>query len=300
MALIGTPAAMRPISGTLPERMSANPGGGDVSCGVRRALPSMTLGEKPVRRCWPASVMASGSLMTSIARARCGRRRMKPRSSSAMIRRCTPDFDCSASASFISSKEGGTPVSWRRALMKTSSSFCLVVSMKYPRVLQGATEADRTNREQHKCSGDVLQPELRALLRRVLRKACEFQGVRSAEDALTPLPGAVSKVEREARHEGPRRCEGGVRGAHQEAICLRQWGQQRAVLGANRGHDGEAVAAGGGGGAHIVLARSVGLQRHAGPCRERTCILAGVAQQRAQQGHEKYARAHQRGDGIAG
>jgi hypothetical protein len=34
---------------------------------------------------------------------------MKPRSSSAVIRRWMPDFDRRSSASFISSKDGGTP-----------------------------------------------------------------------------------------------------------------------------------------------------------------------------------------------
>ncbi len=84
--------------------------------------------------------MASGSLMISMALARCGRRRMKPRSSSAMIRRCTPDLDCRLSASFISSKDGGTPVSCSRSLMKVSSSFCLLVSMGCPRAVGGRLE----------------------------------------------------------------------------------------------------------------------------------------------------------------
>ena len=49
------------------------------------APPSMTLGWKPARF-WAASE-PSGSLMTSMARARCGRRRMKPRSTRAVMRR---------------------------------------------------------------------------------------------------------------------------------------------------------------------------------------------------------------------
>ena len=44
-----------------------------------------------------------------MARARLGSRRMKPRSSSAVISRWMPDFERRSSASFISSKEGGTP-----------------------------------------------------------------------------------------------------------------------------------------------------------------------------------------------
>ncbi len=40
-----------------------------------------------------------------------------------------PDFDRKSSASFISSKEGGTPDSFRRSLMKRRSSYCLRVSI---------------------------------------------------------------------------------------------------------------------------------------------------------------------------
>ena len=61
---------------------------------------------------WP-----SGIRRISSARARLGSRRMKPRSSSAEMSRWTPDLDLSASASFISSNEGETPLSARRAWM---------------------------------------------------------------------------------------------------------------------------------------------------------------------------------------
>src|SRR6266478_7558849 len=40
-----------------------------------------------------------------------------------------PDFERRSSASFISSKEGGTPASFSRSLMKRSSSYCLRVSI---------------------------------------------------------------------------------------------------------------------------------------------------------------------------
>src|SRR6202035_5717380 len=92
-----------------------------------RRVPSMTLGVKP-RRPLPLAE-SSGSLMTSMARARLGRRRMKPRSSSAVMRRWMPDFERRSSASFISSKEGGTPASFNRSLMKRRSSYCLRVSI---------------------------------------------------------------------------------------------------------------------------------------------------------------------------
>src|SRR4051794_21876640 len=40
-----------------------------------------------------------------------------------------PDFERRSSASFISSKEGGTPDSFRRSLMNRRSSYCLRVSI---------------------------------------------------------------------------------------------------------------------------------------------------------------------------
>ena len=59
----------------------------------------------------------SGSRMTSNARARCGNRRMKPRSSNAVISRWIPDLDRRSRASFISSKLGGTPSRCTRLLI---------------------------------------------------------------------------------------------------------------------------------------------------------------------------------------
>ncbi len=74
----------------------------------------MTLGLKlPRVRLKPVS----GIFKTSSARARFGRRRMKPRSSSARISRWIPDLERRSSASFISSNEGGTPLSLARSLM---------------------------------------------------------------------------------------------------------------------------------------------------------------------------------------
>ena len=85
-------------------------------------------GVKP-RRLPPRLAESSGSLITSMARARLGRRRMNPRSSSAVMRRWMPDFERRSSASFISSKEGGTPASFSLSLMKRRSSYCLRVSI---------------------------------------------------------------------------------------------------------------------------------------------------------------------------
>src|SRR5256714_2285147 len=128
-ASIGVPAAIRPITGTATGRL---PSSSDAAAEEERTLPSvpsMTLGVKPRRLLPLPPPESSGSLMTSIARARLGRRRMKPRSSSAVMRRWIPDFERRSSASFISSKEGGTPDSFRRSLMNRRSSYCLRVSI---------------------------------------------------------------------------------------------------------------------------------------------------------------------------
>src|SRR5690242_9596812 len=100
--------------------------------------PRMTVGEKRLRSPaarprTPAMAVSSGRRTTSRARARCGRRRMKPRSSSPLIRRWMPDLDLRPKASFISSKEGETPPSESRRLMKTSSSYCFRVSIGHLR-----------------------------------------------------------------------------------------------------------------------------------------------------------------------
>ena len=73
----------------------------------------------------------SGSFTISSARALWARRRMNPRSSSAVISRWMPDFDRRSSASFISSNEGGTPSVWMRLLMKSSKSSCFFVNMVF-------------------------------------------------------------------------------------------------------------------------------------------------------------------------
>ena len=66
------------------------------------------LGEN-LRAAFSPGAIESGSRSTSSARARLGSRRMKPRSSSAVISRWMPDLEARSSASFISSKEGETP-----------------------------------------------------------------------------------------------------------------------------------------------------------------------------------------------
>src|ERR1700679_1624464 len=128
-ASIGVPAAMRPITGTATGRLPSSSEPPPPLLRTLPRVPSMTLGVKPRRPLPLPLAESSGSLITSMARARLGRRRMKPRSSKAVIRRWIPDFDPKSSAPFISSKEGGTPDSFKRSLMNRSSSYCLRVSI---------------------------------------------------------------------------------------------------------------------------------------------------------------------------
>src|SRR6266545_7031506 len=60
-----------------------------------------------------------------------------------------PDFERRSSASFISSKEGGTPASFRRSWMKRSSSNCLRVSIsRFSPGCGGPKRLAETNHEQ--------------------------------------------------------------------------------------------------------------------------------------------------------
>ena len=118
------------MTGTAMERVLSSFSEAPEAARTRPRSPSITLGLKPRERPplmpWATE---SGSLMTSMARARLGRRRMKPRSSRAVISRWMPDLERRSRASFISSKEGGTPDSVRRSWMKRRSSNCLRVSI---------------------------------------------------------------------------------------------------------------------------------------------------------------------------
>src|SRR5262249_3059068 len=61
-----------------------------------------------------------------------------------------PDLERRPSASFISSKEGGTPLLERRSRISSKSSRCLGVSMRRAR--------GRRRRTKHECSTLVLMP----------------------------------------------------------------------------------------------------------------------------------------------
>ena len=159
IAEIGVPAAIRPITGMATPRWTSSSSGLLLDGRTRPRLPSITDGANlPLRL--PDGVEDSGRRSTSSARARLGRRRMKPRSSSAMISRWMPDFERRSSASFISSKDGGTPVSFSRSLMKRNSSLCFFVSI-FPSPARLRSTADTCTRP--KCGrapGECAQPDV--------------------------------------------------------------------------------------------------------------------------------------------
>src|SRR3954451_21283653 len=58
-----------------------------------------------------------------------------------------PDLERRSSASFISSKEGGTPASFSRSLMNRSSSYCLRVSISInPQFVDAVLSPQRSRR----------------------------------------------------------------------------------------------------------------------------------------------------------
>jgi hypothetical protein len=109
IAEIGVPAAIRPITGMATLDGASAPAEAATGARTRPRFPSIT-GKRPLRVVGVDGDADSGRRRTSSARARLGSRRIKPRSSSAMMRRWIPDLDLRSSASFISSNEGGTPV----------------------------------------------------------------------------------------------------------------------------------------------------------------------------------------------
>ena len=111
MASIGVPAAIRPMTGTTTGSTIGSP---PETGRTRPRLPSMTLGEKPRAR-GAAGVSRFGQAEHLDGAGAVGQALMKPRSSSALISRWMPDFDRRSRASFISSKDGGTPDSFSRS-----------------------------------------------------------------------------------------------------------------------------------------------------------------------------------------
>ena len=108
----------------------------------------MTLGEKPrtrgdARRCdrfRQADHLDRAGAVRQAA--------MKPRSSSALISRWMPDFERRSSASFISSKEGGTP-GLLQPLVDEHEQFMLLARQHG---VPGSIFGIGTNHEQTTCS----------------------------------------------------------------------------------------------------------------------------------------------------
>src|SRR3712207_5073943 len=99
-----------------------------------------------------------------------------------------PDFDLRSSASFISSKEGGTPLSRRRSWMKRSSSFCFRVSIVSPP--RGFDSRLETKHEHRTCSPCVPQASLFGrypFLRLVLTRLRQPRPMRFAYSLLAAL-----------------------------------------------------------------------------------------------------------------
>src|ERR1019366_6867445 len=264
-ASIGVPAAMRPMTGTATGRLPSSSEPPPLLLLPLRTLPrvpSMTLGVKP-RRPLPLPLEeSSGSLMTSMARARLGRRRMKPRSSKAVIRRWIPDFDRKSSASFISSKEGGTPHSFRRSLMNRSSSYCLRVSIStnpqffHPEA-DGAVRFRDAGANDHRLQASILETNHE----RTLYVPYVFRNHLISRQQIEALPkrrlmrSAGQPQEAAGRPCG---CGGRKRRTDHKRLCRSEIPQQRTVLMVDRcGHE-DAIAAHLETGAQIIFAHVVG------------------------------------------
>src|SRR5262245_19852171 len=266
MAEIGTPAAIRPITGT------ATPCGAPsarVASGFTLpSEPSITLGANARRGAARPGATDSGSLTTSSARARCASRRMKPRSSSAVMSRWIPDFDRRSSASFISSKEGGTPASFSRSWINIRSSYCLRVSTLPP-------SDPKCRRVWNKTETSLHVPLMFG--KRILNLEVDFHNV----DDITG------------------RCCRGKWRPDDQPLRLEQRRLHRAVLpgecGGRHGPVGRPFQPR----PHVVLALVIGRERSLEPCLGEG-LLGREAEQSVDERLEKDPGAQQGGDRIAG
>src|SRR3954469_24428424 len=291
-ASIGVPAAMRPITGTATGRSPSSAGRLELARTLPR-LPSMTLGVKPRRL--PAAAWSSGSLMTSIARARVGRRRMKPRSSSAVIRRWMPDFERRSSASFISSKEGGTPLSLRRSLMNRRSSYCLRVniSTKVPRLMSSDSETQSSAISRYMLETNHERTlYVRYMFRNCLiyREQSKVRGTRIAGRSDGEPQHFASRAGFGLRRE---RC------AHEKYLCCSEIRKQRRVLMIDGKNDARAIVTLLQMRAQIVLALVVGADVAAEHGAFTAMVNHRTARQGANQRHHEQESAHVGRHGIA-
>src|SRR5262245_52584861 len=176
--------------------------------------------------------------------------------------RWMPDFDLRSSASFISSKEGGTPVSFNRSWMNMRSSFCFGVSIWSP--LSGRLALDRpprrfvscTNQEQFICSVCVPQDLTPQDAGGAPRATKQTAGA-------IRVSGALTAVERHDPHAGALRERGSVRSTDNEAVGADKRRNERGVLRGQGRHDPHAVLAPFRACPHVMLARTVRREGHA-------------------------------------
>src|SRR5579885_1726952 len=86
-----------------------------------------------------------------------------------------PDLDFRSSASFISSKEGGMPVSRTRSWMNIKSSYCLRVSINPSQIPEGGSSQRRepaANKAETSTNRSTLVPDGR---QRAVRKGTELR-----------------------------------------------------------------------------------------------------------------------------
>src|SRR5215472_2693887 len=126
-----------------------------------------------------------------------------------------PDLDLRPSASFISSKEGETPSSARRRLMKVSNSCCLRVSMSW------------RSRSAEIMSGTKQKQDVDVLGWFAHNVKGEF--TRSSRQMKDSDPSAARR-ETKDRNRAPGGRRGGAGRADDEAVGARQQGEHRAVL----------------------------------------------------------------------
>ena len=158
MAEIGTPAAIRPITGTAigcvrpPRRCAGSGSRRPAEIALDHVRP-----EAALARAGEARIDGSGSRITSSARARFGSRRMKPRSSSAgdqaVDARLRPQVE-----RVLHLVEGrGNAVSFSRSLMNRSSSSCFRVSMVRASGLVCGAYKSRTDILFMQCSASIYE-----------------------------------------------------------------------------------------------------------------------------------------------
>src|SRR4029079_15748290 len=188
-----------------------------------------------------------------------------------------PDFDLRSRASFISSKEGGTPASVSRSWMKRRSSNCLRVSIYLspsgPTLIGFKAE---TNHE-------------RALYVRYVFRNCLIW----SEKLERPLKGQLR--ENAVGTGSGRRC---VRLPNHQAVGLGEWRHQGTVLGRQRGGH-QTVRTFRQGGPQVVRSLIIGREVTPKACPLGPRLNVITAGKAPDQGYQKQKGADVRRDGIS-